>query len=72
MSAVSALKGMLVGCAWLASTASAQTYPNRPVKWLVGFAAGGPLDTYTRVLAQEVGAVLGQNVLVENRAGASG
>ncbi len=52
--------------------AQAQTYPARPIKLLVGFAAGGPLDTYTRVLAQDLSLALGQPVVVENRAGASG
>lgn len=52
--------------------AGAQTYPTRPIKLLVGFAAGGPLDTYTRVVAQDLSVALGQAVVVENRAGASG
>ena len=57
----------------LGSTAAwSQAYPARPIKLLVGFAAGGPLDTYTRVLAQDMSIALGQPVLVENRAGASG
>jgi tripartite-type tricarboxylate transporter receptor subunit TctC len=50
----------------------AQTYPSKPIKLLVGFAAGGPLDVYTRLLAQELSVSLGQPVVVENRAGASG
>ena len=56
----------------LAPLAQAQTYPTRPIKLLIGFAAGGPLDTYTRVLAQDLSAALGQPVVVENRPGASG
>ena len=56
----------------LAPLALAQTYPTRPIKLLLGFAAGGPLDTYTRVLAQDLSAALGQPVVVENRPGASG
>ena len=47
-------------------------YPVKPIKLLVGFAAGGPLDSYTRVLAQDLSMALGQQVVVENRAGASG
>ena len=59
--------------AGLGSTAAwSQAYPAKPIKLLVGFAAGGPLDTYTRVLAQDMSIALGQPVLVENRAGASG
>jgi tripartite-type tricarboxylate transporter receptor subunit TctC len=54
------------------SSAWSQTYPSKPIKLLVGFAAGGPLDVYTRVLAQDLSIALGQQVVVENRAGASG
>jgi tripartite-type tricarboxylate transporter receptor subunit TctC len=53
-------------------SATAQEFPARPIKLLVGFAAGGPLDVFTRVLAQELSAVIGQSVVVENRTGASG
>ena len=53
-------------------SAAAQEFPNRPIKLLVGFAAGGPLDVFTRVLAQELAGVIGQPVVVENRSGASG
>jgi len=51
---------------------AAQDYPNKPVKLIVGFAAGGPLDVFSRVLAQELTTQLGQAVVVENRTGASG
>ena len=53
-------------------SAAAQEFPNRPIKLLVGFAAGGPPDVFTRVLAQELAGVIGQPVVVENRSGASG
>jgi tripartite-type tricarboxylate transporter receptor subunit TctC len=56
----------------LCLSAAAQEFPNRPIKLLVGFAAGGPLDVFTRVLAQEMAGVIGQPVVVENRSGASG
>jgi len=49
-----------------------QVFPSKPIKVIVGFAAGGPLDVFTRVLAQELTTQLGQAVVVENRAGASG
>ncbi len=62
------LAGLLGPCLPLA----AQEFPNRPIKLLVGFAAGGPLDVFTRVLAQELSTVIGQPVVVENRSGASG
>lgn len=52
--------------------APAEDFPRKPIKLIVGFAPGGPLDVFTRVLAQEMGNALGQPVLVENRSGASG
>lgn len=66
-----AIAGAALAC-MIAPLAQAQTYPTRPIKLLLGFAAGGPLDTYTRVLAQDLSAALGQPVVVENRPGASG
>ena len=53
------------------SAAHAQSYPNKPVKLLVGFAAGGPTDVIARILAQDMTATLGQTVFVENKAGAT-
>ena len=65
----SALAAML---AWLnAAPALAQPYPSKPVKILIGFAAGGPTDVIARVLAQDMTATLGQSVIVENRTGAN-
>jgi tripartite-type tricarboxylate transporter receptor subunit TctC len=58
--------------ACLASAAAcAQAYPSKPVKLLVGFAAGGPTDVIARVLAQDLSVSLGQGVVVENRTGAN-
>jgi tripartite-type tricarboxylate transporter receptor subunit TctC len=57
----------------LAGGAFAQgTYPSRPVTMVVGFAPGGGTDTVARILAKNVGASLGQQVVVENKAGAGG
>ena len=47
-------------------------FPNRPIKLLVGFAAGGGTDVAARVIAQKMSEILGQGVVVENRTGASG
>jgi tripartite-type tricarboxylate transporter receptor subunit TctC len=47
-------------------------WPSRPVRVLAGFPAGGSTDTVARLVAQMLGARLGQNFVVENRAGASG
>ncbi|HMA73961.1 MAG TPA: tripartite tricarboxylate transporter substrate binding protein [Xanthobacteraceae bacterium] len=50
--------------------ATAQPYPNRPIKIIVPTPAGGPVDVMARLLANALPPVLGQNVIVENRAGA--
>jgi len=52
--------------------AVAQKYPSRPVRMLVGFAAGGITDITARMLAEVLTPILGQNVVVENKAGAGG
>jgi tripartite-type tricarboxylate transporter receptor subunit TctC len=52
--------------------ASAQSYPSRPITFVVPFAAGGPSDTVARILAERMKIALGQAVLVENVAGAAG
>jgi tripartite-type tricarboxylate transporter receptor subunit TctC len=58
----------------LAGTApcSAADYPNRPVRWLIGFAPGGPVDIVARIMAQWLSEHFGQQVVVENRAGSGG
>ncbi len=48
------------------------SYPTRPVRLVVGFAAGSSADVAARIIAQKLGDVLGQNVVVENHPGASG
>jgi tripartite-type tricarboxylate transporter receptor subunit TctC len=57
--------------AWI-STAIGETFPNRPVTFVVPFAAGGPTDALARKLAEPIGAALGQSFVVENVAGAGG
>ena len=54
------------------STAQAQTFPSKPVRILVPYAAGGGTDMLARVIAQELVPRFGQQVIVENRAGGSG
>jgi len=55
----------------LFQAAHAQAFPGKPIRILVGFAAGGPTDVIARVLAQEMTGSLGQSVFVENRTGAN-
>lgn len=55
-----------------ASLAQAQQFPTKPVRMIVGFAAGGSTDKLARVLALRMTELLGQSVIVENRPGAAG
>jgi tripartite-type tricarboxylate transporter receptor subunit TctC len=52
--------------------AIAQSYPTRPIKLIVPFPPGGPVDVTARIIAQHLPRTLGQTVVVENRAGAAG
>jgi tripartite-type tricarboxylate transporter receptor subunit TctC len=54
----------------MAATASAQNYPNKPVRILVGFVPGGSTDLAARFMAQKLGELFAQQVIVENRPGA--
>ena len=54
----------------LSRTARAQAYPSRPIRLIVGFPAGGPTDITARVMAQWLSERLGQQIVIENRAGA--
>jgi tripartite-type tricarboxylate transporter receptor subunit TctC len=65
---------LAAGCAALArpSPAHAADYPDRPIKFIVPFGAGGNVDGVGRLLAAAMGPLLGQPVVVDNRAGAGG
>ena len=52
--------------------ARAQAYPTRPVRWIVSFPAGGSNDVVARVIGQYLADILGQQFIIENRAGAGG
>ncbi len=56
----------------LTAVAGAQTFPNRQVTMIVPFAAGGPTDVLGRIIAQQMGEILKQTVIVENIGGAGG
>jgi len=55
-----------------AGAAQAETYPSRPITLLVPAAAGGGNDTVSRVVAEKMGKLLGQQIVIENRPGAGG
>jgi tripartite-type tricarboxylate transporter receptor subunit TctC len=65
----------LAGAATLVASSGAvhaQAFPNHSIKVVIGYAAGGPLDTVARIIAQGMAEALGQPAFVENRTGASG
>jgi len=64
------LTGLAAGAVGLAKPALAQTsYPNRPIRVIVPFAAGGPSDIIARIMAEALYQPLGQSLVIENRAG---
>lgn len=65
------ISAALLSCSCM-TVAIAQTYPAKPVRVLVGFAAGGGTDTAARMVAQKLSESFGQPVVVENRAGSGG
>ena len=67
-----ALLAMLPGLALLPGQARAQAFPSKSVRMLIPFPPGGPADIIGRALANRMGPLLGQQVVVENRAGAGG
>ena len=72
------LRAPLIGLACLlavvagAGPAAAADYPSRPVHWLIGFAAGGPVDIVARIMSQWLSEHFGQQFVVENRTGSGG
>ncbi len=52
--------------------ASAQSYPERPLRWVIPFTPGGGADNLARIVAQPTGDALGQQIVIDNRAGAGG
>ena len=70
--ACAGMTAVLAACAALAPAVSAQSYPAKPIRILVGFAAGGGTDTAARMIATELSKSLGQPAVVENRPGSGG
>jgi tripartite-type tricarboxylate transporter receptor subunit TctC len=66
------LAGLAAGLSSPATPGAAQDYPNRPIKLVVAFAAGGATDFVARLIADRAKAALGQNIVVENKPGANG
>ena len=56
----------------VSATASAQPYPNKPIRLIIGYEPGGGADNVARLLAATVANVLGQQIVVDNRSGANG
>ena len=63
---------LMLAAALAAGTASAQTYPTKPIRFVVPFAPGGSTDTLARALGVKVSESLGQQVIIDNRTGANG
>ncbi|HEX9556210.1 MAG TPA: tripartite tricarboxylate transporter substrate binding protein [Reyranella sp.] len=72
MQASSSIALVIVSLAAWLSPAAAQDYPNRPIRMIVAFAAGGTTDFVARLIADKAKGTLGQNIVVENRPGANG
>jgi tripartite-type tricarboxylate transporter receptor subunit TctC len=62
----------ILSLATSATPSLAADYPNRPVRWLIGFAAGGPVDIVARIMSQWLSDHFGQQFVVENRTGSGG
>ena len=66
------LKAFVMGLSLLASTTFAQDYPAKPIRIVAPFAPGGAVDILARILAERLGALYGQNIIVDNKPGVSG
>ena len=67
---------LVAGSHFFAGLTSAQssplTYPNQPIRLIVGFPPGGPTDAAARIIVQPVAQQLGQSIIIDNRPGADG
>ncbi len=67
-----AILAALTAAGVAAATAAAQSFPAKPIRVVVGFPAGGPADIFARTMGQKLSELVGQQVIVDNRAGAGG
>lgn len=65
-------KAILAALLATASLAAAAAYPDKPIRLVIGFPAGGPLDQHARLLSDRLQAVLGQPIVIDYKAGAGG
>ena len=70
--AIFVLAAGLAGMLAIGGAAAAQSYPVKPIKLIVPFAAGGPADVIGRIIGQQLNIILGQSIVIENRGGAGG
>ena len=65
-------KAVLAACLVAASTLACAAFPDKPIRVVIGFPAGGPLDQHARLLAERLQAVLGQPIIIDYKSGAGG
>ena len=63
---------LMAGCSGMATVAMAQTYPAKPVRFVIAFSPGGPSDILTRLLGSKLAESFGQPFVFDNRPGAGG
>jgi tripartite-type tricarboxylate transporter receptor subunit TctC len=71
-SRLAAFASAILALAAITTTAPAQDFPNRPIRIVIAFPAGGPTDFVGRLVADKVKDILGQPVIIENKPGANG